>query len=452
MSSAGREAVELAAAAGLDLDPWQAHVLDVALGERPDGRWAAREVGLVCPRQNGKGSVLEALELAALFLFDDCQLILHSSHEFKTSAEAYLRVKGLIQNTPELHRLVGRYYNSHGAEGIELKNGRRLRFVARTGGSGRGFTGNLVILDEAFNLSPAAMSALAFTVSAVDNPQIWYTSSAPLPVELSGVLRSLCRRGREGDDGLAYFEFTAGDGDDLDDPATWAKANPGYPHRIGAETILTERRMVAEEDFARERCGLWVDIDTEIAQVIPGEAWAACMSDDSDVSGQPAFALEVAEDRSWAAFAAAGASTAGEFIHAEVTDYKPGTDWVVERAIALHDKWGGKLAVAKSSPAGSLVESLRVAGVDVVEVPVEDHARFCGQLFDAVVQGRFRHRDQPHLDVAVRCAVRRDVGDAWVWSRKKSKMDISPLVAVTLAAGLHAQPSVPAPRPFALRL
>jgi len=395
--------------------------------------------------------VLEAVELAALFLFDE-KLILHSSHEFKTSAEAYLRVKGLIQNTPDLHRKVNRYYNSHGAEGIELTNGQRLRFVARTGGSGRGFTGDRVILDEAFNLSAAAMSALAFTVAAVDNPQIWYTSSAPLPVELSGVLRHLCRRGRTGDEGLAYFEFTANDDDDLDDPATWAKANPGYPHRIDAETILTERRMVADEDFARERCGLWVDIDTEIAQVLPGEAWVACLSDASDIDGQPAFALEVAEDRSWAAFAAAGASTAGEFVHAEVIDYKPGTDWVVERAVALHDKWGGRLAIAKSSPAASLVESLRVAGVDVVEVVTEDHARFCGQLFDLVVQGRFRHRDQPHLDVAVRYAARRDVGDAWVWSRKKSKMDISPLVAVTLAAGLHGQPAEAAPVPFAFSL
>src|SRR5512135_2349968 len=84
VSSAGSEAVDLAASAGLTLDDWQAYSLDVALGERRDGKWSAFEVGLVVPRQNGKGGVLEARELAGLFLFDE-RLILHSAHEFKTA-------------------------------------------------------------------------------------------------------------------------------------------------------------------------------------------------------------------------------------------------------------------------------------------------------------------------------------------------------------------------------
>ena len=47
------------------------------------------EVALIVSRQNGKGSILEALELAALFLDDFIPprgLILHSAHEFKTAA------------------------------------------------------------------------------------------------------------------------------------------------------------------------------------------------------------------------------------------------------------------------------------------------------------------------------------------------------------------------------
>ena len=70
VSSAGAEAVELAQMAGLDLDPWEAWVLEQSLGEREDGKWAAFEVGLICPRQNGKGTVLEARELAGLFLLE----------------------------------------------------------------------------------------------------------------------------------------------------------------------------------------------------------------------------------------------------------------------------------------------------------------------------------------------------------------------------------------------
>ena len=75
------------------------------MGETAAGRWAAFEVGLIVPRQNGKGSILEALELAALFLADPDApppLILHSAHEFKTSAEHFRRVRDLIEATPLL--------------------------------------------------------------------------------------------------------------------------------------------------------------------------------------------------------------------------------------------------------------------------------------------------------------------------------------------------------------
>lgn len=204
--SSGRDAVELAASAGLVLDPWQELVLEGALAEEPDprrrgkNRWCAPEVGVIVPRQNGKGGILEARELAGLFLFGE-RLILHSAHEFKTASEAFKRILVLIQNTPDLWREVkpkGGVRTSHGDEGIELRSGQRLRFVARSTGSGRGFTGDCIILDEAYNLSAANMSALLPTLAAVPNPQLWYTSSAPLPRQESDTLRRLCARGRAG--------------------------------------------------------------------------------------------------------------------------------------------------------------------------------------------------------------------------------------------------------------
>ena len=39
-------------------------LLRPGLGEKPDGRWAADEVGIVVPRQDGKGAIFEARELA----------------------------------------------------------------------------------------------------------------------------------------------------------------------------------------------------------------------------------------------------------------------------------------------------------------------------------------------------------------------------------------------------
>ncbi|MGY4986484.1 hypothetical protein [Streptomyces nigrescens] len=66
---------------------------------RMEPRWAAFEVGLVVSRQNGKGSLLEARELAGLFLFGE-RLIIHSAHQFDTSKEAFERILMLVENTP----------------------------------------------------------------------------------------------------------------------------------------------------------------------------------------------------------------------------------------------------------------------------------------------------------------------------------------------------------------
>src|SRR5262245_10735160 len=146
-STAGGEARELAALAGLELDLWEALVLDVSLAEADDGRWAAAEVGLCVPRQNGKNAVLEARELAALFLLGE-ELVIHSAQQFKTAKEHFLRLLSLIESTPDLDRRVRRVVRAHGEEAIELRNGHRILFMARTKASGRGFTAPLLVFDE----------------------------------------------------------------------------------------------------------------------------------------------------------------------------------------------------------------------------------------------------------------------------------------------------------------
>src|ERR1700760_5150982 len=62
-STSGQERIDLAHAAGLVLDPWQQLCLILGLGQTGLGRWAAFTVALIVARQNGKGSILEALEL-----------------------------------------------------------------------------------------------------------------------------------------------------------------------------------------------------------------------------------------------------------------------------------------------------------------------------------------------------------------------------------------------------
>jgi phage terminase large subunit-like protein len=107
VSSEGGRVAALAEAAGLVLDDWERWVLEQGLGRAADGKWTAFETALIVARQNGKGAILEALELAALFLDDfGVDLILHSAHEFKTASEAFRRIQGRIENHPSFRRRV----------------------------------------------------------------------------------------------------------------------------------------------------------------------------------------------------------------------------------------------------------------------------------------------------------------------------------------------------------
>jgi hypothetical protein len=80
-----------------------------------------------------------------------------------------------------------------------------------------------------------------------------------------------------------------------------------------------------------------------------------------------------------------------------------------------------------------LLHELKEADVPVAMVGGTEYANACGLIYDLVDQERIRHLGTPELNGAVRVAKKRDLGDAWAWSRKRSSSDISPLVAATLA-------------------
>jgi hypothetical protein len=445
--SSGHDAVRLAAKAGLALDPWQQAVLVGSLGERPDGKWSAFEVGLVVPRQNGKGSILEARELAGLFLFEEERLIIHSAHEQATSSEHFLRLLNLIEGVPELKARVLKAPQGKGAEGIWLKDGSRILFKTRTGGGGRGLTGDLVVLDEAMILPEAVTSALVPVMAARSmegNPQLWYTGSAVDQAKNDNgvVLARVRERGINGSADLAYFEWSASGEDPSNvpdavrsDPAVWAVANPGMGIRISAEHIAKEAGgALGPRGFAVERLGIgdWPDTDDLDGRVFQPGVWLALTDVASHAPDPVCFAVDVTPDRSSAAIGVAGRRGDGRW-HAEIIDHRRGTEWVVDRLAGLVERHKAVAVADGVGPAASLVPELTERGVTVHLTKTQEHVQACGQFYDAVKNGTLRHLGTEELTDAVDGAARRPVGDAWAWSRKDSGADISPLVAVTLA-------------------
>lgn len=446
VSSAGEEALEVAEVAGLYLDPWEKLVISDALGETPAGRWAAYRVGLVAPRQNGKGSILEARELAGLFAFGE-RLIVHSAHEQATASEHFNRLLALMEGVPEFDQRILKVVRGKGSEAIKLRDGFRIFFKTRTGGGGRGFTGNLVVFDEAMILAAAFMAALVPTMAAVSitgDPQLWFAGSAvdqlktPHGVEFARV-RADALAGKER---LAYFDWSA-PGDDpagvpaevLDDPDVWAMANPGLGIRISAQYIADERNALGSREFAVERLGIgdWPSPDELSGRLFMPGVWVALTDASSSALDPVCFAVDVSPDRSSAAISVGGRRSDGRW-HTEVVDHRRGTEWVVPRTVALtrRHKHVGPV-VDGVGPAAALVPEFAEAGVEVRMAKTQEYVQACGQFYDHVTRGTLRHLGTDELATAVDGASRRPLGDAWALSRKDSQADITPLVSAVLA-------------------
>ncbi len=441
--SAGDEAIELAKSCGLLLDDWQEMVVRDALGrdESGDG-WAAFQIGVIVPRQNGKGAILEALELAGLFLFND-QLVIHSAHQFDTSFEAFLRMEQLLEANEDISSKVKSIYRAPGKEGITLLTGQRLRYKARTRGGGRGFTCDRLIYDEAMELPEATIGATIPTLSTRPHPQVIYAGSAvDHHVHMHGhALTRLRAKAAAGEPRIAYFEWgidveTPDEVTDemLDDINIVHMTNPASGIRIDDDFIRDERASMGSRTFAVERLGAWdpPSLEEEIG-VFDAESWNDLADASSEIVEQLWFGFDIGPARETGTISACGLREDG-LPHVEVIDRRSGTGWIVNRLIELVEKHKPEGIICdERGPAASLLPDLERAGIEVRTTGSVEFARACGAFYDAYDQGRLQHRGQADLSNAVFAAAQRPLGDAWAWSRKTSTLDISPLVAATLS-------------------
>lgn len=441
-STAAVEAIDLAASIGMPLDAEQQLALEAILAERPDGHWAGFEAAVIAARQNLKTYLFEALVLADLFLFG-AELVIWTAHLFPTTMEAFRDLKRVIEGNDHLRRRVKRISEANGEEAIELVGGQRLLFRARSKSGGRGLTGDRVILDEAFALGPSEMGSLLPTLSARPNPQVVYGSSAGKAE--SNILRGVRDRGRAGGDpSLVYVEWCAPvtacanercdhrpgtPGCVLDDVDLWRRANPALGRRITVEHVEAERRALPPEEFARERLGWWEE-PTGAVSGLPLNLWEA--SARRAGRGQLlAVAVDVTPDLAFASVATATRVADGVLL--ELAAHRRGTGWVAGEVVRVRGETRVPVVVDLGGPASVLNADLADEGIETANPATRDVAQACAALLDGLIRRSVWHTADAALNAAVKGASRRPLGDAWAWSRKNSLVDISPLVAVTLA-------------------
>ena len=421
--------VDLAAAYGTHLDPWQVDVLEAGCGVRSDGMWAARTVGLNVSRQNGKSVILVVRALAGALLFGE-KTIICSAHEQKTSRVLFRNLVSYFESFNDLRRRVQSVGSALGREEIRLKDGTVLFFPARTRSTLRGWSIDCYLADEAQLLTDQQWESAKPAMAARPNAAVWMFGTAPqlaTDAEVFGRLRAAAQAGTESE--LAWVEYGAEPGADLDDREQWRIANPG---RVTAEAIEAERRELSPGGFARERLNIW---PTERGPQVFDPDWWQTLAGTGPPDGiaPTAIAVDAGPDRT---LAIAAAWRRGERVHVELlaADYCDDPLSALQFLIDLA-KRRIPVVVDGASAAASLVPALQAARVKVTVTGMRDMGRACGSFLDDVGAGRISHAGQPQLNDAVIGARKRPLGDAGLfgWDRRDGSVFISPLVAVTLA-------------------
>jgi hypothetical protein len=167
--------------------------------------------------------------------------------------------------------------------------------------------------------------------------------------------------------------------------------------------------------------------------VIDIDVWRGAVDERSQLDGPVVFAVDVTPDRSAASIAVAGRRADGRR-HVEVVLAKPDVRWVADELVRLVQRWSPvRVVLDPSGPAGGLLPALHERGIEPGLVNARAMGQACAAFYDLLHEGDLKHLGQPVLDVAVGGARRRRMRDAWAWSRDSVSVDISPLVASTLA-------------------
>lgn len=419
--------------------------------DSPDGLFLAGR-GLIPTHNTG---VLKMAALDDLFLAEP-DLNLWTAHRYDASQEAFNEIKAMVTNSDHLRKRVAKVSSSKGDEEITSTTGARLKFLARSLGSGRAMSGRVIYYDEAYALTPGHIGASVPVLATRDRAQVRAGSSAGHST--SAVLRGWRDLGRKGGArSLAYLEWCArslrcasdvceheigAQGCCYDDPAVWLEANSALGRRITEDSIRGERELMDPDEFARERLGVWDEPAAEGTD-LPLSTWAALGNPDAVPSGRLVVGADVAPGHASSSVYVFGS---GAIPVGELVVRANGSSWLVDRLasmVARHDV--AAVAVDPSGPIGSLVPAMQAANLPLALVEGKESVRACGSFAASAADGQFRHRAEPEMAAAVAGARRRSVGDAWKWSRKDSTVDITGLVAATNA--LWAQRSAPSGQP-----
>lgn len=417
-------------------DDWQYEILKDWLAiDAQTGQFTHSICGLSVPRQNGKSRMLELRIIFGLVFLNE--RIIFSAHEVRTAREIFERLCLFFDDDtyPDIKESVKSIRKANGQEEIRLKTGARVQFMARTKSSGRGLSGDIMIFDEAQQLKSQAMAAMRPIVSTSKKPQSIYVGTPPtddLDGETFISIRNQAIESEKTSTTLSWIEFAAVTGDDLDDPRVWEKTNPAFASgRILESTIADDRVQMSEEQFKRERLGMWETRGG--ASIVDMKHWQTLADPHSGIDGNIVLSIDISPQRDTGTISAAGFRSDG-LLHVETLRNQKDISWIVPSMIQLRNiKTIKAVIIDGASPAATLIDDLKRSRFNVIIAGARDVAIASALFVDAVNESQLRHVDQPLLNTALAGARKRKLMDAFAFARSVSTTDITPVVSCSLA-------------------
>lgn len=468
-TSHGFEAIDFAEnVLGVELYPWQKWVLIHALELKPNGKFRFRTIILLVARQNGKSRLLQILSLWRMYV-DGAPLVIGTAQNLDIAEELWSAAVELAQECDELAAEIKHVDRTNGKKTLRLAPDpenhlpiRRYKVAAANRKGGRGLSGDLVLMDELReHTNWESWSAVTKTTMARAKPQVWAASNAgdASSVVLRHLRKASVRQIIDKDTAkasVALFEYAAvkwdpRGGDDqtgdyvnlkTSDQEGWAMANPS----LNWGDLTTEALQAAFDTdpdpvFRTECLCQW--ISTSSMGPWDTGVWESLKDKKSARAPKTGyyFGVDVSWDRNWAAVAMAGFREDG-LVHAEVIAYRTGTDWVVPWLAERKDREGllGIALQENGSPVGSLLTDFTKAGIEILGWGGGELGKGTGAFYDLVRQLKLRHRDQEALNLAASTAATKPVADYWLWDRKRSPFDVSPLIALNAAVWALLRP------------
>lgn len=335
----GEDAIKILEIATVTVDLWQKKLLRDWMGQDDNGIWSSQTCGLSVPRQNGKTLDVIGRSIAGMILY--AEKIIYTAHLQKTSTETFQEIKSIFEHK-SLKKYVKEFRAALGREEIICKNGGRIVFIARTRNGGRGQHGDLLIFDEAQELTSEQQASFLPAISASKNPQTIYLGTPPDEKCDGRIFRNIRDKAiAKESESITWTEFSIEEIGDVTDKKRWAETNPALGIRLRLSTIANECEQMDRDTFARERLGWWSPVhDKKENLFLDIEKWEKCKSKLSKPNGKTAYGIKFSPDGSQVALAGAVIDELGK-ARISLIEYKStsrGIRWLAEWCNERYDR------------------------------------------------------------------------------------------------------------------